>query len=71
MLPILKMSYRYFVVRDYQEKNILRKYFFFLLFKLQHGTMSTIIQQGGVEELRNILKQHFDKVKKIFFFFCK
>lgn len=31
-------------------------------FKLQYGTMSTIIQNGGVEELRNVLKQHFDKV---------
>ncbi|CAF4700724.1 unnamed protein product [Rotaria socialis] len=41
MLPILKMSYRYFV--------------------LQHGTMSTTIQHGGVEELRVVLKQHFDK----------
>ncbi|CAF3176587.1 unnamed protein product [Rotaria sp. Silwood2] len=41
MLPILKMSYRYFV--------------------LQHGTISTVIQHGGVEELRNTLKQHFDK----------
>jgi hypothetical protein len=41
MLPILKMSYRYFV--------------------LQRGTMSELIRQGGIEELRNVLKQHFDK----------
>ncbi len=65
MLPILKMSYRYFVVCVlFQDKIFSSKF----LFKLQHGTMSTIIQQGGVEELRNILKQHFDKVKKKKFF---
>ncbi|CAF4532770.1 unnamed protein product [Rotaria sp. Silwood1] len=45
MLPILKMSYRYFI--------------------LQHGTMSTIIQQGGIEELRNVLKQYFDKANSM------
>jgi hypothetical protein len=48
----------------FKEKYFLKNFFF----KLQHGTMSTIIQQGGVEELRNILKQHFDKVKKKKFF---
>ncbi|CAF0807914.1 unnamed protein product [Adineta ricciae] len=41
MLPLLKISYRYFT--------------------LQHGTMSCSIRHGGVEELRIILKQHFDK----------
>ncbi|CAF3916666.1 unnamed protein product [Rotaria sp. Silwood1] len=45
MLPILKMSYRYFI--------------------LQHGTMSTIIQHGGIEELRNVLKQYFDKANSM------
>ncbi|UJR21771.1 hypothetical protein I4U23_024846 [Adineta vaga] len=30
-------------------------------FALQHGTMSSAIRHGGVEELRNVLKQHFDK----------
>jgi hypothetical protein len=25
--------------------------------------MSTLIEKGGVEELRNVLKQHFDKVR--------
>jgi hypothetical protein len=26
--------------------------------------MSQLIQQGGIEELRNVLKQHFDKVEE-------
>lgn len=41
MLPILKMSYQYFI--------------------LQRGTIASLIQLGGVEELKNVLTQHFDK----------
>jgi hypothetical protein len=64
MLPILRMSYRYFAVCDIRKTKIFLSFFFFnLIFKLQHGTMSSLIRQGGVEELRNVLKQHFDKVR--------
>ncbi|CAF4386360.1 unnamed protein product, partial [Adineta steineri] len=30
-------------------------------FVLQHGTMSTPIRHGRLDELTNVLKQHFDK----------
>ncbi len=43
----------------------------FFIIKLQRGTMSELIRQGGIEELRNVLKQHFDKVKKIFSYISK
>ncbi len=34
--------------------------------------MSELIRQGGIEELRNALKQHFDKVRnKTFFSYFK
>jgi hypothetical protein len=41
ILPILKMSYRYFV--------------------LQQGLMSVTLSHEGVDKLKTVLKQHFDK----------
>ena len=39
-------------------------FFFSNFFQLQYGTMSSIIEAGGIEELRNLLKKYFDRVKK-------
>lgn len=59
MLPILKMSYRYFVVNL---SKTIKSSFIIAYFQLQYGTISSIMQQGGVEELRVLLKRHYDKV---------